>query len=370
MSSFSSSSSSDAFRELLKKVGSGSHTSKSLTRAEAASATLMMLEQTATPAQIGAFMIAHRIRRPVPEELAGMLDCYDQIGPRLQPIQAAYPVTVFNSPYDGRSRTAPITPITALVLAAAGAPAVLHGGDRMPTKYGLPLVELWQALGVDWTDLTLDQVQTVFQQTGVGFVYMPRHFPTAQGLVPYREQLGKRPPIATIELMWSPYAGAAHVVSSYVHPPTEVRTQTAFRLRGTQRYSTVKGLEGSCDLPRARTAIGTHFPNMPFERLLLQPRDYGLADSDPPLTDITSLATQIRAALQGEMNPITESILWNGGFYLWQSGVVDSLSAGLDRAKQDLVEGRVSGKLVHLIETIEAQLYLGPKAKAYTHSSS
>ncbi|NER79711.1 MAG: hypothetical protein F6K42_09030, partial [Leptolyngbya sp. SIO1D8] len=67
---------SQAFRALLKKVGSGRHTSETLTRREATDAALMMLAQEATPAQIGAFMIAHRIKRPVPQELAGFLDAY------------------------------------------------------------------------------------------------------------------------------------------------------------------------------------------------------------------------------------------------------------------------------------------------------
>lgn len=62
---------SQAFRALLKKVGSGQHTSAVLTRAEAAEAARLMLAQEATPAQIGAFMIAHRIKRPHPDELAG-----------------------------------------------------------------------------------------------------------------------------------------------------------------------------------------------------------------------------------------------------------------------------------------------------------
>jgi anthranilate phosphoribosyltransferase len=75
---------SNAFRELLKKVGSGVHTGKDLTRSEAAAATRMMLLQEATPAQIGAFMIAHRIKRPTSEEVAGMLDAYDELGPKLQ----------------------------------------------------------------------------------------------------------------------------------------------------------------------------------------------------------------------------------------------------------------------------------------------
>lgn len=74
---------SDEFRELLKKIGSGTHTSKNLTREEAAKATRMMLEEIATPAQIGAFMIAHRIKRPTPDELAGILDTYDDLGQKL-----------------------------------------------------------------------------------------------------------------------------------------------------------------------------------------------------------------------------------------------------------------------------------------------
>ncbi|HEY9814271.1 MAG TPA: hypothetical protein V6D20_00475, partial [Candidatus Obscuribacterales bacterium] len=97
---------SHVFRELLQKVGSGTHTHKDLTRAESAAATRMILQQEATPAQIGAFMIAHRIKRPNGDELAGILDAYDDLGPKLQPINSDRPVTILSNPYDGRSRTA------------------------------------------------------------------------------------------------------------------------------------------------------------------------------------------------------------------------------------------------------------------------
>ena len=75
---------SNEFRELLKKIGSGVHTSKNLSRQETAIAFKMMIEEEATPAQIGAFMIAHRIKRPTPEELAGILDAYDQLSNKLK----------------------------------------------------------------------------------------------------------------------------------------------------------------------------------------------------------------------------------------------------------------------------------------------
>ena len=183
------------FRELLKKVGSGTHTSKDLTRAEAAAAVRMILQQAATPAQIGAFMIAHRLKRPTGEELAGTLDAYEQLGPSIPAIETARPIVVFSVPYDGRARTAPMLPLTALILATAGCPVLMHGGDRMPTKHGVPLVEVWQGLGVDWTHLSLEQVSHLLTEIGIGFVYLPQHFHWRTGWCPFGIRLGSARPL-------------------------------------------------------------------------------------------------------------------------------------------------------------------------------
>ncbi|MGC1394929.1 MAG: anthranilate phosphoribosyltransferase family protein [Coleofasciculaceae cyanobacterium] len=342
---------SNIFRELLKKVGSGVHTGKDLSRQEAATATQMMLEAEATPAQIGAFMIAHRIKRPTSEELAGMLDAYEQIGPMLPALssdkQFAHPVTVFGTPYDGRSRTAPVTPITALILATAGVPVLMHGSDCMPTKYGVPLIELWQGLGIDFTKLSVLQIQQLLQTTGLGFIYLPQHFSEAQDLFTYRDQIGKRPPLATMELIWSPYAGNIHVVAGYVHPPTETRFQNTFDLRGVDNYTLVKGLEGSLDLPRERTAIiALSKPaEVDFERLLLHPRDYGFAGTDVPLESTPQLLAQLQEILQGKPSELIKSAVWNGGFYLWRCGICSDLPTAFAKAEALLIEGAVTEKL-------------------------
>ncbi len=350
---------SDAFRELLKKVGSGVHTGTNLSREEAAAATRMMLLQEATPAQIGAFLIAHRIKRPTSEELAGMLDAYEQLGPTLQPIKRSSsvngseysvtkPVTVFGTPYDGRSRTAPVTPLTALILATTGVPVVMHGDDCMPTKYGIPLIDIWQGLGLDFSKLALAQVQQLLETTGLGFIYLPQHFPHAHDLVPYRDQIGKRPPVATMELIWSPYAGDVHVVAGYVHPPTEGRFRETLAFRGITNFTFVKGLEGSCDLPRDRTAIiAVSQPDSsePFERVLLHPRDYGFAGSEVPLDSTTQLLAQMRDVLKGKSSELMSAAIWNGGFYLWRCGVCPDLPTGFAKAEALFTSGEVAQKL-------------------------
>ncbi len=348
---------SKAFRELLKKVGSGTHTSKDLTRSESAAAMRMMLLEEATPAQIGAFLIAHRIKRPTPEELAGMLDAYDQLGPTLAADNMPWeqPVTVFGNPYDGRSRTAPVTPITALILAAAQVPVILHGGNCMPTKYGVPLVEMYQGLGVDFTKVSLSQAQNLLATTGLSLIYLPHHFPLADKLVTYRDQIGKRPPLATLELIWLPYLGKSHIIAGFVHPPTEDRFCQTFKLRNIHHYTTVKGLEGSCDLPRSRTSIiGTNKYPTPstWQRLHIHPRDYGFAAKDVPLESTTVLVEKLQAIVAGKPIELMQDAIWNGGFYLWHCGVCPDLSAGLAKAEEMLIQGQVKAKIQEMSQQI------------------
>ena len=339
---------SDRFRKFVQIIGSGPHTGKSLTREQAAEAMELMLLQTATPAQIGAFLIAHRIKRPTGAELAGMLDTYAKIGPQIQPVTShnRSPV-IFGVAYDGRSRTTPLAPIVSLMMTAAGIPVILHGGDRMPTKYGIPLIDIWQEWGIDWSQLSLDRVQSIFADTGLGFIYTPTHFPLAAGLTPYRDQIGKRPPLATLELMWCPYAGDAHLIFGYVHPPTEQMALVAATLRGTpHKITTVKGLEGSVDLPRDRTVIvGVHQSGQELERIFLHHYDYGLSNINPPLLTTSELMSDLATVLRGEPSELLNSVLWNAGFYLWHCGGASDMAAGMKLAEELLVSGAVSGQL-------------------------
>ena len=349
---------SDEFREFLKRVGSGTHTSKNLTRTEAVTATKMMLLQEATPAQIGAFAIAHRIKRPTPEELAGILDAFEELGSKLtiNPDSRHKPV-VLGNPYDGRSRTVPVTIITALILAAADIPVVMHGGDCMPTKYGIPLIEIWQELKVDFSGFNLAQAQEIYNHSNVGFLYLPQHFPTAHNFVPFREQIGKRPPFATAELAWCPITGDAHLVAGFVHPPTEERFRATFAIRETNDYTLVKGLEGSCDLSRSRTGIiAMGRSDSDFDRLLLDPQDYSLHGCDLSLESKSQVISLTQEVIQGNNSQLFPAAILNGGFYLWRFGQAKTLEAGFKLAEEILTTGKVNHKLIQLQTLCHEQL--------------
>jgi anthranilate phosphoribosyltransferase len=224
----------------------------------------------------------------------------------------------------------------------------------------VPLVDIWQGLGVDWTGLPLEKTQQVFEKTGIGFVYTPRHFPLTKSIWEYRDQLGKRPPFATMELIWSPYGGDHHIITGFVHPPTEVFFQEALGRRGVTKFTTVKGLEGSCDLPRDRTAIiGLYAPATPdetaialIERLHLSAREYGLTTKNVPLDTTEELITDMQGVLGGKPSELMQTALWNGGFYLWHCGICSDMQAGIAKAEELLISGAVAKKLQELSQVV------------------
>ena len=317
------------FAALLGKVGSGEHTSTGLSREEACESLDLMLAGEATDAQIGAFLIAHRIRRPQPIELTGMLDSYRQHGPSLT-TPGRRPLC-FGVPYDGRTRTAPLLPLLALLISASDVPVVLHGGDPMPVKYGATLAELFAALGVEWRGLELAAVQRRLDQHGLALTHQPEHFAAAERLVRIRAEIGKRPPVASLELLWTPHRGEHLLVSGFVHPPTEARGWEALTAAGEQDVLMVKGLEGSTDLPTTRAGICSRLRDGAMERILLHPREHGLDAAELPFGSLESWRELALQALAGE-GPLAAALHWNLGAYLWFAGLHDDLSAALEQA--------------------------------------
>lgn len=322
------------FRELIGKVGSGEHTSTGLELPEAQEAMALMLSGTLPPAQIGAFLIAHRIRRPTPLELAGMLEAYRSHGPVL--VSPGRRPLCFGVPYDGRSRTAPLLPLLALTLAAADQPVVLHGSEPMPVKYGVTLAELFAGLGIEWRGLPLPRVQERLDRHGLALTHQSDHFAAAEALVPIRDQIGKRPPVASLELLWTPHRGEHLLVSGFVHPPTESRAWEALAAAGEHDVLTIKGLEGSTDLPTTRAGITARLRGGAPERILLHPRDHGISAPEVPWDGLDSWRDQALAALVGE-GPLAEALLWNLAALLWLADRFADLPTALEQARALLI---------------------------------
>ena len=149
-----------------------------------------------------------------------------------------------------------------------------------------------------------------------------------------------------MELVWCPYGGNAHIVAGFVHPPTEAILQGALALRKVEKFTLVKGLEGSCDLPRDRTAIIalSKTPDT-MERLFLSPHDYGFAGNNMIIGTTAEILAQMQEILDAKPGESMQTAVWNGGFYLWRSGLCSDISSGLAAAETLLTSGAVAHKL-------------------------
>jgi len=318
-----------------------------MTREESADALKMMLQDVPSPAQVGAFMIAHRIRRPEPQELAGMIDTYLKLGPRLISGKQQKKPICFGMPFDGRTRTAPIYPLTALVLITAGQPVILQGGKRMPVKYGVTTQELLHGLGLPSIGLNIDKVQCGFFKNNFAFIHQPTHFPEADKLLPFREDIGKRPPVASMELLWTAHKGIHKLITGYVHIPTEARHITTLKLLGEKDFITMKGLEGGTDFSINNSTKTRIIENMKDTNILFNPKEYSLKSKDIDFKDVNEWQVQSIQALQGK-GCLAKTLIWNAGIYLWLAKVSKSLPEGLSQAEKYVKSGEAIEKLFTL----------------------
>ncbi len=321
-----------------------------MTREESADALQLMLQGDPSPAQIGAFMIAHRIRRPEPIELAGMIDTYNNLGPKIYSGKNKCRPLSFGMPFDGRNKTAPIYPLTSLLLIDASQPVILHGSGRMPVKYGITTQELFNELGLKLGELNINKVQEGFDKYGLAFIYQPNHFPIADSLINYREEIGKRPPIASMELVWSAHRGEHMIISGFVHSPTEKRHVQVFDILNEENFLLIKGLEGSIDIPRSRTIISTFSKMKEKTRLKLNPEEYSLKGKDCDFMNLNKWRSSCFAAIEDGTGPLYKSLLWNAGIYFWISGLTANISEGIHKAEQAIKSGSVKNTLNKLIE--------------------
>jgi anthranilate phosphoribosyltransferase len=225
----------------------------------------------------------------------------------------------------------------------------------MPTKYGLPLVEIFQALDLNLRPLSLAQRQNLLETHNLTFYYTPQHFPQTRILTDYRDQIGKRPPLATLDMIWSPYAGPARLIIGYVHPATETIIREALAARGQEDFTLVKGLEGSCDLRLSLTNI-ISTPDPDCERgmryLKLNPQDYGLAGKEVALISPEHYFQELKALLNNDPSELRRAMLWNGGFYLWHCGICPDLKEGIQRTEALLENGKIRRQWQALKEAI------------------
>jgi anthranilate phosphoribosyltransferase len=326
------------FRATIKTVGTGPRGSRDLSFEEARDAMRAMLAGEVTDAQAGAFLIAMRTKGEEPEELAGLAQALRDAAHSRGPQR---PRTVACAgAYDGVADSPQLSLAAAIVAAAAGAPCVVHCGERIGPKYGTSPAHVLAALGGPARP-SLDTSRRMLAASGVALVHSGEAIEGWDRLARVRDEIGLRGPIHSAEKLVD-HLGAERFVVGYTHQPYGPRIVGALRRLGAASTLAVRGIEGS-DVPRpARPqASGLDSLEMP-QRLELRLPAGG---ADPAESAAIS-----RAVLNGEEDGATGTAVVLGAMLrLRVGGVSDSVEAGLTAAREAIASGAATATLDRLL---------------------
>jgi anthranilate phosphoribosyltransferase len=154
-----------------------------LTRAAAGWAMTEIMAGDATPAQIGAFMLALRSKGETVAELAGLVDVMLKNAVVLDLGKEALDIVGTGGDLVG---TVNISSMASIVAAAAGIPVLKHGSRSASGKTGSS--EMLEMLGIR-LDLSPQQVSAVFRKVGITFFFAPVFHPAMRHVAPIRREL-------------------------------------------------------------------------------------------------------------------------------------------------------------------------------------
>jgi len=340
-----------SMQELIGKIAKGPRAAKDLTWDEAKRAMKVLIEGEATPAQVGAFLMALRIKMESVTELASMTATARSYVARV-PIPRELSVVDLPS-YAGKQETFHALAAAAVLAASAGASILMHGYDGISGRAGNAGV--LKALGLP-VDMEPKVAAEAVSRHGFAYLDIALYHPPIYRFLEMRQELGARNIFHPIARLLNPARTSSQVIG-LSHPPHFEKTAEVLRMLGSQRALVVSGVEGD---PELSLVTATRVLELRDERITpfsFAPRDVGLPlgtlgdmagfPSDQRDKEADLLRRILHNQLQG--GPC-HWVLMNAALILYAAGKGATWAACLPLARRALEEGAAARKLEELTQ--------------------
>lgn len=320
----------------------------SLSDAEAAGSMEEIMDGAATAAQIGALLVALRMKGETEDEIAGLARVMKS---RATPVDLGDLQAVDTCGTGGdRSGTFNISTVAAIVASAAGVPIAKHGNRAMSSLCGS--ADVLEALGVT-INLDAEEVARCVRVVGIGFMFAPLFHPAMKYAAPVRRELGTRTVFNILGPLTNP-AGTRSQVLGVAEPALVAKMAGVLEKLGAHHALVVHGhggldelsTTGPSEMYRVRSGRKT-------ERLVIHPEDLGLKQAvaeDLKGGSADDNARIIRGVLAGELGPKRDVVLLNAAAALFAAEQVGSIHEGIPLAAHAIDSGAASDTLSRLAE--------------------
>ncbi|SMF94131.1 anthranilate phosphoribosyltransferase [Methylomagnum ishizawai] len=305
----------------------------------------------ATPAQIGAFLVALRAKGESVGEVVAAAKVLREMSTKV-PVKDEHLIDTCGTGGDG-ARTFNISTASAFVVAAAGAKVAKHGSRSVSSKSGS--ADVLEAAGVN-LDLTPDQVRACIEEVGLGFLFAQRHHGAMKYAIGPRRELGIRTIFNLLGPLTNP-AGASHQLVGVYSDAWIEPLANALRELGSSHVLVVHAEDGLDEISIGAPTQVAELRNGQIETYTLTPERFGLQRAPLEVLAVDTAVESLRAVrgvLGGAPGPARDIVLLNAGAAIYAADLTDSLEAGVERAQAAIDSGAARAKLDQLIHFTQA----------------
>ena len=319
-----------------------------LSAEQAEAAMNIIMTGQATPAQIGAYLVALRMKGETVDEITGSARAMRANAVRVPFTRVRE--TMFDTAGTGGDGTGTfnISTASAFVVAGAGRKVAKHGNRAASSQCGS--ADVLAALGLS-LDLSPEQVGGAIEEVGIGFMFAPKFHPAMKHAIGPRKEIGQRTIFNVLGPLTNPAGAEVQVIGVYDPALTEPLAHVLAGL-GCRAAYVIHGAGGAdelnpCGLNRMTRLIDGQVrtvemdpADLGFERGTLGELRGGTPDEN---------AVVMRGLLGGQVNGARRSaVLLNAAAAL--AAETGDLPAAVAEAERALDSGAALGKLEALID--------------------
>jgi anthranilate phosphoribosyltransferase len=305
-----------------------------------------MMSGDATPSQMGALLMALRVRGETVDEITGAVTT---MRAKMLGVKApANAVDVVGTGGDA-SGSFNISTCAAFIVAGAGVSVAKHGNRALSSKSGA--ADVLQALGVK-IELNAEQVGACIRDAGIGFMFAPAHHPAMKNVGPTRVELGTRTIFNLLGPLSNPASVKRQMIGTFSKHWIEPMAQVLKNL-GSESVWVVHGSDGLDEITTSGPTSVAALENGKIRLFEVTPEDAGLKRAKPEALrggDAEHNAKALLDVLKGKTGPFRDVAVLNAAAALIVAGKAKDLKEGAALAAKSIDSGEAEGRLDRLIK--------------------
>lgn len=336
---------------MIKELISKLVRSEDLTQKEMEEAMDEIMSGIATPAQIGAFITALRMKGETVDEIAGAATTMRAKATRIMSDHVPSDGVILDIVGTGgdESKTFNVSTTSAFVIAGAGVTVAKHGNRAVSSLCGA--ADVLENLGVN-LNIPANDVERCIKETGIGFLFAPLFHGAMKHAAGPRKETGIRSVFNLLGPLTNPAGANALLLGVYNVDLTEKIANVLKRLDTKEAY-VVCG-EGRFDeISICGTTKVSHLKNGEVRTFEITPEEFGFkraVTSDIVGGDAKENAKILKGVLKGEKGTKRDIVLLNSGAALAVAGRANDINEGIKLAADSIDSDRAYKKLERLIE--------------------